>query len=127
MSPKIWIISGEGDGEGTRELYSGSVSARALKARLTRERSGGDRWARLEVELDGCPPERCLPYQAVEMLARDPAAVALGRKGGKKGGPARAKKMTAEERSESARKAVTARWQKVKLAIVTTAETEEAK
>ncbi|MFZ0821691.1 MAG: hypothetical protein WAM91_16620 [Candidatus Acidiferrales bacterium] len=36
----------------------------------------------------------------------------LGRKGGKKGGTARAAAMTREERSESARKAVTARWAK---------------
>jgi hypothetical protein len=42
-------------------------------------------------------------------------AVALGRRGGKKGGPARAAAMTAEERSESARKAVLARWAKAKL------------
>ncbi len=34
----------------------------------------------------------------------------LGKKGGKKGGPARAASMTAEERSESARRAVRARW-----------------
>jgi len=45
---------------------------------------------------------------------KDPAAVALGRKGGKKGGPARAASMTPEERSESARKAVLARWAKTK-------------
>jgi hypothetical protein len=38
----------------------------------------------------------------------------LGRKGGKKGGPARAAAMTAQQRSESARKAVTARWKKAK-------------
>lgn len=37
--------------------------------------------------------------------SKDPAAVALGRKGGKKGGKARAAKMTPEERSEAARKA----------------------
>jgi hypothetical protein len=43
---------------------------------------------------------------------KHPYAVALGRKGGRKGGPARAKSMTAEERSESARKAVNARWAK---------------
>ena len=43
---------------------------------------------------------------------RDPAAVALGRKGGLKGGKARAANMTPEERSESARKAVQARWAK---------------
>lgn len=41
---------------------------------------------------------------------RDPAAVELGRKGGLKGGNARAAKMTPEERSESARKAAQARW-----------------
>lgn len=39
-------------------------------------------------------------------------AVALGKRGGKKGGPARAAKMTPEERSESARNAVKARWAK---------------
>ncbi|MDH3524126.1 MAG: hypothetical protein OES32_11110 [Acidobacteriota bacterium] len=41
---------------------------------------------------------------------KNPAAVALGRLGGKKGGKARAAKMTAEERSEAARKAAQARW-----------------
>lgn len=41
---------------------------------------------------------------------KDPAAVALGRKGGQKGGRARADRMTAEERSEAARKAAEARW-----------------
>ena len=43
---------------------------------------------------------------------KNPAAVALGRKGGKKGGPARAAKLTPEQRSDSARKAVRARWAK---------------
>lgn len=41
---------------------------------------------------------------------KDPAAVALGRKGGLKGGKARAKKMSSEERTESARRAARARW-----------------
>jgi hypothetical protein len=45
---------------------------------------------------------------------KNPAAVALGRKGGKKGGAARAAKLTPEQRRESARKAVRARWAKVK-------------
>lgn len=43
---------------------------------------------------------------------KNPAAVELGRRGGKKGGKARAAKMTPEERSESARKAAQARWAK---------------
>lgn len=41
---------------------------------------------------------------------KDPAAVALGRKGGLKGGKARAAKLTPEERSEAARRAAAARW-----------------
>jgi hypothetical protein len=41
---------------------------------------------------------------------KDPAAISLGRKGGLKGGKARAAKMTDKERQESARKAVQARW-----------------
>lgn len=41
---------------------------------------------------------------------KDPAAVALGRRGGLKGGRARAEKMTPEQRSEAARKAAAARW-----------------
>jgi hypothetical protein len=43
---------------------------------------------------------------------KDPAAVALGRKGGLKGGKARAEKMTPEERREAARKAAEARWRR---------------
>ncbi len=43
---------------------------------------------------------------------KDPAAVALGRKGGLKGGKARAAKLTPEQRSEAARKAAHARWNK---------------
>jgi hypothetical protein len=45
---------------------------------------------------------------------KNPAAVALGRLGGLKGGPARAAKLTPEQRSEFARRAVIARWSKRK-------------
>jgi hypothetical protein len=41
---------------------------------------------------------------------KDPAAVALGRKGGLVGGKKRAAKLTAERRSEIARIAAAARW-----------------
>ena len=41
---------------------------------------------------------------------RDPAAVALGRKGGLKGGLARAEKLTPERRREIALRAAKARW-----------------
>jgi hypothetical protein len=45
---------------------------------------------------------------------KDPAAVALGRKGGLVGGKARAESMTAAERTDSARKAALARWGSVR-------------
>jgi hypothetical protein len=43
---------------------------------------------------------------------KDPLAVALGRRGGLKGGPARAAKLSAKQLSESARKAAQARWRR---------------
>jgi len=47
-----------------------------------------------------------------EDTGKDPAAVALGRKGGLKGGKARAESMTPEQRSEAAKRAAAARWRK---------------
>lgn len=44
---------------------------------------------------------------------KNPAAVALGRLGGLKGGKARAKKLTPEQRREIARKAALVRWKNV--------------
>jgi hypothetical protein len=41
---------------------------------------------------------------------KDAAAVSLGRRGGLKGGKARAEKLTPEQRAEIARKAASARW-----------------
>jgi hypothetical protein len=43
-------------------------------------------------------------------MAKDPAAVALGRKGGQ----ARVRNQTQQQRTESARKAAQARWKKAK-------------
>jgi hypothetical protein len=50
-------------------------------------------------------PERDAPE-------KNPAAVALGRLGGLKGGKARAASLTAEQRSEIAKKAAEKRWSK---------------
>jgi hypothetical protein len=44
---------------------------------------------------------------------KNPAAVALGRLGGKVGGPARAKALSAKRRTAIAKKAAKARWGKV--------------
>ena len=43
---------------------------------------------------------------------KNPAAVALGRLGGLKGGKSRASKLSADERSRIARAAASARWKK---------------
>ena len=53
-----------------------------------------------DVPKDGPPP------------MKSAAAVALGRLGGMKGGAARAEKLTAEQRSEIAKKAAAGRWSK---------------
>ncbi len=44
--------------------------------------------------------------------AKNPAAVALGRLGGKKGGPARAARLTPEQRKTIASNAAKRRWKK---------------
>ena len=55
--------------------------------------------------LDGSPLEN-------PDAGKNPAAVALGKLGGRKGGKARAQKLTAKERSRIAKKAAKARWGK---------------
>lgn len=47
-----------------------------------------------------------------EEKEKDPAAVELGRRGGNVGGKARAAKLSAEQRSEIAKRAAAARWGK---------------
>jgi hypothetical protein len=56
-----------------------------------------------EAELPECQPDD-----------KNPAAVELGKRGGQKGGKARADKLTAEQRREIARQAAQARWKKSK-------------
>lgn len=48
----------------------------------------------------------------LDVSGKNPAAVALGRLGGLKGGKARAKALTAKKRSEIAKKAAAKRWEK---------------
>ncbi len=54
------------------------------------------------------------PPEQPEESGKNPAAVALGRLGGQKGGKARAEKLTPEQRSEIASLAAQARWRKGK-------------
>lgn len=55
--------------------------------------------------LDGTPLEK-------PDSGKNSTAVALGRLGGKKGGAARAKKLSPEERKRIAKKAAAARWKR---------------
>ena len=55
------------------------------------------------------------PDQAEQKPAKDPLAVELGRRGGLKGGKARASKLTPEQRREIAKKAAAKRWGKPSL------------
>jgi hypothetical protein len=52
-----------------------------------------------------------LQKKAIEE-GKNPAAVILGRLGGLKGGKARARRLSAEQRSQIAKKAAQVRWQK---------------
>jgi hypothetical protein len=52
------------------------------------------------------------PSKKENVKGKNPAAVALGRLGGLVGGKARAKALSAKRRSEIARNAVLARWNK---------------
>ncbi len=54
--------------------------------------------------------EKTTKEPSEEKTEKNPAAVALGRLGGLKGGKARAEKLSAERRKEIARKAAKARW-----------------
>lgn len=50
------------------------------------------------------------PEAEPEGPQKDPAAVSLGRRGGLKGGKARAEKLSPEQRREIAKRAAEARW-----------------
>lgn len=61
--------------------------------------------------LDSVVPDAELAKEQAEPKPeKNPAAVALGRLGGLKGGKARAAKLTAEQRTQIARKAAQKRW-----------------
>jgi hypothetical protein len=53
-----------------------------------------------------------IAHEAIGPTVKDQAALGLGRKGGKKGGRARAKSLSAKKRTAIARKAARARWKR---------------
>jgi hypothetical protein len=71
-----------------------------------RKRRHADQVARQVVDPSTADNDAELPARQ-----KNQAAVELGRLGGLKGGPARAAKLTSEERSEIARRAALKRWE----------------
>lgn len=65
----------------------------------------GNQLAKMIVDMatGNAPPEP-------QIGSKNPAAVALGKLGGAKGGPARAAKLSAKRRQEIAKKAAAKRW-----------------
>jgi hypothetical protein len=69
-----------------------------------------NQWAKRMVDIATGEVEDRAPTPEEE--GKNPAAVALGRKGGIKGGKARWANLSAEQRSEAAALAAQARWRK---------------
>jgi len=67
-----------------------------------------NQWAKLMVDIVSGEAKDREPTATTQ--GKNPAAVALGRKGGKKGGLARAKALSGKKRTAIARKAARARW-----------------
>jgi hypothetical protein len=61
--------------------------------------------------LDAIAPDAEPDKPSENNPSKNPAAVALGRLGGLKGGKARAKKLSADKRKAIAKKAARARWE----------------
>lgn len=62
----------------------------------------------VDISIGEAPPDDAPPVDD----GKNPAAVALGRLGGLKGGKARAKKLSKKRLSDIAKKAAAARWKK---------------
>jgi hypothetical protein len=87
---------------------SGASSYYCSMAKRTKKRQPDHQQLARKV-LDAITPDAEPPK---DQPAKNPAAVALGRLGGLKGGKARAKKLSKAKRAIIARKAAQARWSK---------------
>jgi hypothetical protein len=79
---------------------------------MVRRKKGEMKSSDLEKVATGVAEETSESGPTSEESTKNPHAVALGRIGGRKGGVARAKKLSPDQRSEIARKASRARWDK---------------
>lgn len=100
--------------EPDRRTTTGAAAGVALRyAAVMPKRSSKPRdtaAAKMSATASRAPSDASVPQSGDG--GKDPAAVLLGRRGGLKGGKARAAKLSAEERREAARHAAHARWSK---------------
>lgn len=105
---KHWMTSHE-----VRELAQAEVDRLDAPIPITRERKrprDPNQLAKMIVDLATGAAEEDLNLVSATDSDKDSAAVALGRKGGLKGGAARAASLSSEQRKEIARKAAAKRW-----------------
>ena len=109
LSPesKILFLSAECSTDMLQEVISLGAQGYVLKVQAQQELV-----AAMEAVIQGKRFFSSRLADNVKSMQKNLHAVELGRLGGKKGGPARAKKLSAEERRESARNAAQARWSK---------------
>lgn len=81
-------------------------------ASVARKRRLAPRAGHRETRCDAHEAARAIATLVTDARKKNPAAVALGRLGGLKGGKARAAKLSAARRSEIAEKAANYRWGK---------------
>jgi len=77
---------------------------------MARGKQGSEDFAEIAFRVFRQATEEELPEE--QSQDKNPAAVALGRLGGLRGGHARAAKLTKEQRSDIARRAVLVRWER---------------
>ena len=78
-----------------------------MRSRSSKRPSDANQLAKLMVDIATGEVE---DEPTAEPRRKNPAAVALGKLGGEKGGRARANRLSAEQRSAIARRAAEARW-----------------
>ena len=93
-----------------RSIVDRATGAEKPAAKPPRPKNKQDAADRDRADSEGMAQPQAPVAPTKKPVKKNAAAVALGRKGGLKGGKARAAKLTPEQRADSARKAARARW-----------------
>ena len=113
LSVQVWFRIIHNSLDAIREILSHKPSLRqkVCEHGVMPKRSSKRRDAN-ETAFDALQQVISLSEEAAERQQKNPAAVALGRLGGLKGGRVRADRLSASKRREIAKRAAAARWEK---------------